>query len=33
MNSNLIIPKDRNKLEEFMKTKGNHLQGGEKEST
>ena len=31
----VLIPKDKNKLEEFIKTKlkGSYLQGGEKEST
>lgn len=29
----VLIPKDKNKLEEFMKTKGKFLQGGEHEST
>jgi DNA polymerase (family 10) len=29
----VLIPKDKNKLEEFMKTKGIFLQGGEHEST
>ena len=29
----VLIPKDREKLEEFMKTRGKFLQGGEREST
>src|SRR3989344_1353846 len=29
----VLIPKDREKLEEFMKTQGKFLQGGEHEST
>lgn len=29
----VLIPKDKNKLEEFMKMKGTFLQGGEHEST
>lgn len=29
----VLIPKDKSKLEDFMKTKGKYLQGGEKEST
>jgi len=29
----VLIPKDKNKLEDFMKTRGKFLQGGEHEST
>jgi len=29
----VLIPKDKNKLEDFMKTKGKFIQGGEHEST
>lgn len=29
----VLIPKDKNKIEEFMKTQGKFLQGGEHEST